>query len=206
MQIAMITANKQEEELGNRWKNEPLQIFSVAGLSEIKQPVDAVFDFLYIKDPERDQMLHELGSVVFVNDVCGVLDSNPFGFIRFNGWNSLIQRDMLEIATTTNSNPGYQQILEKLNWPFITVPDIPGMITPRVIGMIVNEAYFALEEGVSTKKEIDLAMQLGTNYPEGPFVWSEKIGIKEIYKLLSLLSVNDKRYRVAMALQTDAEK
>jgi 3-hydroxybutyryl-CoA dehydrogenase len=60
--------------------------------------------------------------------------------------------------------------------------------------MIINEAYFALEAGVSSKKEIDIAMKLGTNYPFGPFEWSEKIGLKKIITLLDTLSVSDSRY------------
>ena len=48
-------------------------------------------------------------------------------------------------------------------------PDIPGFISARVVSMIINEAYFALEEEVSSKEEIDTAMKLGTNYPYGPF-------------------------------------
>ena len=42
--------------------------------------------------------------------------------------------------------------------------------------MIINEAFLALQEGVSTKEEINTAMKLGTNYPLGPFEWVEKIG------------------------------
>jgi 3-hydroxybutyryl-CoA dehydrogenase len=58
--------------------------------------------------------------------------------------------------------------------------------------MIVNEAFIALKEGVSTKEEIDIAMKLGTNYPYGPFEWAEKIGTERIKNLLSKLSVEKK--------------
>jgi 3-hydroxybutyryl-CoA dehydrogenase len=74
------------------------------------------------------------------------------------------------------------------------LPDIAGMFTPRTISMIVNEGYFALQEEISSKKEIDIAMRLGTNYPYGPFEWSEKIGLKKIYNLLEQLAHTDKRY------------
>lgn len=59
------------------------------------------------------------------------------------------------------------------------VKDQIGFIAPRVIACIINEAYLALQEGVSTKDQIDLAMQLGTNYPLGPFAWADKIGKKK---------------------------
>ena len=56
----------------------------------------------------------------------------------------------------------------------------PGFITARVIAMIINEAFFALQENVSSKEEIDTAMRLGTNYPYGPFEWTKLIGIDKI--------------------------
>ncbi len=67
--------------------------------------------------------------------------------------------------------------------------------------MIINEAFYALGDDVSTKEEIDVAMKLGTNYPFGPFEWGEKIGLQNIIELLKKLSENDKRYNVAPYLQ-----
>ena len=83
------------------------------------------------------------------------------------------------------------------------VPDVPGMISTRVIAMIINEAYFGLGDGISSKKDIDIAMKLGTNYPYGPFEWGEKIGLKKIYALLKKLSEKDDRYTVAPALEKE---
>ena len=69
--------------------------------------------------------------------------------------------------------------------------------------MIINEAYFAIGEDVSSKNEIDLAMKLGTNYPYGPFEWAKKIGLHNIYYLLKTLSNNDNRYIPAKALKQE---
>ena len=66
--------------------------------------------------------------------------------------------------------------------------------------MIINEAWFAFEEGVSSKEEIDIAMKLGTNYPLGPFEWGALIGEKNIYALLKKLSAGNKRYLPAPLL------
>ncbi|HRG10176.1 MAG TPA: 3-hydroxyacyl-CoA dehydrogenase family protein, partial [Cyclobacteriaceae bacterium] len=57
-------------------------------------------------------------------------------------------------------------------------------MTPRVICMIINEAYFTVEEGTATREDVDLAMKLGTNYPLGPFEWTEKIGLQNIVNVL----------------------
>ncbi|MCW3087600.1 MAG: hypothetical protein JWQ78_986, partial [Sediminibacterium sp.] len=78
-----------------------------------------------------------------------------------------------------------------------------GMIAARVIAMIINEAYFGLGDGISTRGDIDTAMKLGTNYPYGPFEWSEKIGLKKIYALLKKLNETSIRYVIAPALENE---
>lgn len=70
--------------------------------------------------------------------------------------------------------------------------------------MIINEAYFTLGENVSGKTEIDTAMKLGTNYPFGPFEWSEIIGKEKIYNLLTKLVTEDRRYDPAPFLIKEA--
>ena len=70
--------------------------------------------------------------------------------------------------------------------------------------MIINEAYFSLSEKVSSKEEIDIAMKLGTNYPYGPFEWSQKIGLKNIYNLLRILEKEESRYKAADLLRDEA--
>ena len=68
--------------------------------------------------------------------------------------------------------------------------------------MIINEAFFALEEKISSPTEIDMAMKLGTNYPEGPIAWAKQIGAKHIYQLLSELSKKSDRYFPHALLKT----
>ena len=77
----------------------------------------------------------------------------------------------------------------------------PGFPRHYVINPRINEAFFALEDGVSTMDEIDLAMKLGTNYPYGPFEWHNKIGLQNIYNLLKSLSEKDKCYSVSPLLE-----
>src|SRR5690554_3596796 len=59
-----------------------------------------------------------------------------------------------------------------------------GFIFPRTISQIINEAYYALEEGIATKEDINRAMKFGVNYPKGPFEWSQ--GKEEYVKTLLL--------------------
>ena len=112
---------------------------------------------------------------------------------------------VLSIADEVNKNKT-EKILNLLNRNPEWVPDIKGFISPRVVSMIINEAYFTLEENVSTKEEIDIAMKLGTNYPYGPFEWSKKIGLKNIAGLLTELSITEKRYEPASLLLKEASQ
>ncbi len=123
---------------------------------------------------------------------------------RINGWNGFLKRSSWEIAG--NMSESANAILEVLGKKVIVVPDEPGFVSGRIIAMIINEAYFANAESVSTKDEIDIAMKLGTNYPYGPFEWAEKIGLKNIYELLVTLSKTDERYEPADLLATEATK
>ena len=66
--------------------------------------------------------------------------------------------------------------------------------------MIINEAWFAYADGVSTQQDIDLAMKLGTNYPYGPFEWGNKIGLNNIINLLLSMSEENSRYAPAPLL------
>ena len=70
---------------------------------------------------------------------------------------------------------------------------------------IINEAYFTWEEKVSTKDEIDTAMKLGTNYPLGPFEWSERIGPGQVARLLWSLSKTGPEYTPSAALMRAAD-
>ena len=74
---------------------------------------------------------------------------------------------------------------------------------PRSIAMIINEAYFALDEGLATPSAIDLAMKNGVNYPLGPIEWGDKIGLSHICDLLQELYdiTEDPRYRVSKELK-----
>jgi len=87
----------------------------------------------------------------------------------------------------------------------VIVEDRVGMVTPRVICMIINEAYYTTMEGTATKEDIDLAMKLGTNYPFGPFEWALNIGVENVFELLEALyeDTKDDRYRICPLLKKE---
>lgn len=131
---------------------------------------------------------------VFINSVLQTLADvhAPEHVLRINGWPSFLSRTVWEIAGQVNEN--IDSVFQLLNIKINTVKDEPGFITARIIAMIVNEAYFAVEDDVSSKDEIDIAMRLGTNYPFGPFEWAKLIGTNNILALLQKLNTTDSRY------------
>ncbi len=139
------------------------------------------------------------GKPVFVSSVIKTLEELPANVSRINAWGGFLQKDIVEVVLRDDA----KAILNSLGWKFREVPDIPGMISPRTVSMIINEAYFALGDKVSTEEDIDIAMKLGTNYPYGPFEWARKIGLHHVYRLLKHLSLTDPRYQPAAALEQE---
>ena len=87
-------------------------------------------------------------------------------------------------------------MLRKLEFhPVETSVQSCGFIFPRTIVQIINEAHFALEEGVANKEDIDRAMKFGVSYPKGPFECSKgrEVYVKALLNEL-LLKTGDKRY------------
>ena len=176
---------------------------------------DVVIDFLLDESPENLELYAEVeGLTVFCNSVKSSLAEFSFyldhrfkfKMIGFNGMPAFIDRDLLEI-TLLNKNDGkvVEKVCSELGTDFIIVDDRVGMVSPRVICMIINEAYFTMQEGTADKKSIDLAMTLGTNYPYGPFEWANRIGITNVYELLESIyeDTKDERYKICPALKRE---
>ena len=166
--------------------------------------VDAFFDLLFNKSEDRIKLLSQLlPKPVIINSV--VAGETGFPFIHINAWNTFLQREMIEASCSDEKTRSMaDKIFSAMNRNPKWITCITGFISSRVVAAIINEAYYALGENVSTKKEIDIAMKLGTNYPYGPFEWAEKIGLKNIYDLLVALSVTEKRYQPSGLLQKEA--
>ena len=170
------------------------------GTDTLPQKADAWFDLSC--EEEGPAFASRTDTIVFANALLHTNASLPEHYVRINAWQGFLERPVLEIAATAHL-PAVQAMMDKLNWTFTLAPDEPGMIAARIIAMIINEAYFALGEEVSSKADIDTAMKLGTNYPYGPFEWCEKIGIQPVYRLLTNLAEQDERYQPAPALAAE---
>lgn len=159
-------------------------------------------DFDFTPDKVRiGQLSQLLPRPVLVHSVMHTLAEIGQPFIRINGWPGLLERTPCELAAGHRSAETEVELLfNSLGWPCRIVPDIAGMISGRILATIINEAYFTLQDEVSTKEEIDEAMRLGTGYPLGPFEWGQRIGLASVLSLLGALSRENSRYMPAKAL------
>ena len=83
------------------------------------------------------------------------------------------------------------------------VADAPGLVLGRIVAQLVNEACFAVSEGVGTRGDVDVGMVLGLNHPRGPFAWCEAIGAEHLLAILDGLRIElgEERYRASPLLR-----
>lgn len=113
----------------------------------------------------------------------------------------------LEVATPAGNRDRLEELMQRLGWPYEAILPATGMVTPRVVCMIINEAYFTVEEHTASREDVDTSMKMGTNYPYGPFEWCEKIGIRNVCEVLQAVyrETGNERYRISSLLQTAYE-
>lgn len=89
------------------------------------------------------------------------------------------------------------EVTEKLGKTPVEVNDYPGFISNRVLMPMINEAVFALYEGVATKEAIDNVMMLGMNHPMGPLALADLIGLDICLDIMDVLhnGFGDSKYR-----------
>lgn len=210
MRILVIGDSRNREECRQKFGQHTLVTELLS--REILSQVDCVFDFE--ADPENANLYAEFTSIFFfvnaaystLHRYCQQAKSAPANLFGFAGMPEFLNRPVLEIslrmpALATNA----AEACSRLNTAYCIVADHPGMVTPRVICTIINEAYVALDEGIASRPDIDLAMKLGTAYPWGPFEWCERIGVQNVYRLLRSLTEDDSEDRYAISVQLEKE-
>lgn len=215
MKILIVGESIQfEEGRGKLGQHDYIHVTSHDAASEALTDREIVFDFLASENPGAVRIYSNNSVTVFLNawrlclsDFCqpfrNGIHCTVFGF---NGFPTMFNREFLEISMLNSSDlRALENICASLKTPFIQVDDRVGLVTPRVVCMIINEAYYTIQEGTASREDIDLAMKLGTNYPYGPFEWCEKIGVKNVYRLLEAVyqDTKDERYKISALLKKE---
>jgi len=101
------------------------------------------------------------------------------------------------IATSDETYAKVKELSEQLGKVPVECNDYPGFVSNRVLMPMINEAVFALHEGVATKEAIDEIMKLGMNHPMGPLTLADFIGLDVCLAILNVLheGLGDPKYR-----------
>lgn len=107
------------------------------------------------------------------------------------------------IATSNETFESVRALTEKLGKTPLECNDMPGFVSNRVLMPMINEAIFALHEGVATRESIDGIMKLGMNHPMGPLALADFIGLDVCLAILNVMheGLGDPKYRACPLLK-----
>jgi len=215
MRIAIVGSQDRVEELKQR-------VSSAHTMIEVKnnqfEGYDLIFDLSFDEDESHLHHYSKLtGAKVVVcavnKTVEAIIASSDIAvnctLVGLNSLPTFINRSLAEMTSVKEEDKiKFEQVFTELDWEIKWVESRVGMVTPRVVCMIINEAYYTVQEGTATKADIDTGMKLGTAYPKGPFEWAEAIGVQTVYNMLEAIyeDTKDERYKICPLLKQECHK
>jgi len=198
---------KEEEKL-NALKN----ISKVIGVDKTPKDADLVIEAIYENKDVKLSIFNKINDIVkpdtiFASNTSSIsitelsASTRPDKFIGMHFMNPVPMMKLVEIIRGySTSDQTYQTIkalAEKLGKVPVEVFDYPGFISNRVLLPMINEAVFALMEGVASAEDIDTVMKLGMNHPMGPLTLADFIGLDVCLAIMEVLynGFNDSKYR-----------
>ncbi len=137
----------------------------------------------------------------------GALTKRPEKFMGMHFMNPVPLMTLVElikgIATTQETYDTVKGLAEALGKVPVEANDYPGFIANRILIPMINEAVYALMEGVGTAEAIDQVMKLGMNHPMGPLALADLIGLDVCLDIMNVLyeGFKDSKYRPCPLLQ-----
>jgi 3-hydroxybutyryl-CoA dehydrogenase len=131
----------------------------------------------------------------------------PDRFIGMHFFNPVPVMALLELIrglqTSDDTHARAEAFAKRVGKVAITARNSPGFAVNRILCPMINEAVFALQEGIATAEEIDAGMKLGCNHPIGPLALADLIGLDTMLSVMEVFytGFNDPKYRPAPLLK-----
>lgn len=200
----LISPDEKNKILGN--------ITRVVGVEKIPTDVLLIIEAIYENKEAKINIFKHLESII--NPDC-IFASNTSSisitelsavcraekFIGMHFMNPVPVMKLVEIIRGYSTSDQTYELIKnlsiKLDKEPVEVFDYPGFISNRILMPMINEAIFALMEGVASKEAIDTVMKLGMNHPMGPLTLADFIGLDVCLAIMEVLynGYNDPKYR-----------
>jgi 3-hydroxybutyryl-CoA dehydrogenase len=190
-------------------------VTDLEAMAEADFAVEAVPEKLEIKRAvlgEADRTLRP-GVIIASNTssismtTLGAVTSRPELFVGMHFMNPVPVMVLVEVIRALQTSDAAfnttMELAKKLGKTPVAVNDAPGFVSNRVLMPLINEAAYAVMEGVATPEAVDAVMKLGMNHPMGPLALADFIGLDVCVDILQVLQegLGDPKYRACPLLK-----
>ncbi len=188
------------------------RINKIVGLDSTPPDSDLIIEAIYENKDAKLNVFNKLHNIVNPNSLfatntssISITELSQTGrenkFIGMHFMNPVPVMKLVEIirgySTSDDTYKTINELVMKLDKTPVEVFDYPGFISNRILMPMINEAVFALMEGVASAEDIDTVMKLGMNHPMGPLTLADFIGLDVCLAIMEVLydGYNDSKYR-----------
>jgi len=188
------------------------RISKVVGVKNVPADTDLVIEAIFENKEVKLSVFKELNAIIKPNSIFASNTSSisitelsaptrADKFIGMHFMNPVPMMKLVEIirgySTSDETFSTIKNLSEKLGKVPVEVFDYPGFVANRILIPMINEAAFALMEGVASAEDIDTVMKLGMNHPMGPLTLADFIGLDVCLAIMEVLynGFNDPKYR-----------
>lgn len=197
-----------EEEKGNTLNNIDTTL-ELDDLKDCELIVEAIIEDTDIKKDnfeKLDKMCNDETifasntSTIPITELSSVTDRDE-KFIGMHFFNPVPLMKLVEVTkglkTSDSTTDTIAELAENIGKEPVEIEDSPGFAANRILIPMINEAIFALHEGVAEKEAIDKVMKLGANHPMGPLELADLIGLDTVLHIMNVLhdEFGDSKYR-----------